>query len=447
MPKTGPNNNQMAKRAASAALIGTTIEWYDFYIYATASALVFNQVFFPSMPTGLGLLASFTTFWVGFLGRPIGAICFGHLGDRYGRRKVLVTTLLLTGGATTLIGALPTAAAIGIAAPLLLIALRLIQGFALGGEWGGAVLIATEHAAPNRRVLYGTAAQMGAPLGLCLSLAVFVLLSGLSDSQFASWGWRLPFLSSALLLVVGLVIRLRIDESPDMKEVKESGKTSRLPVADLLRSQAGTVALAIGACAIGATSIVFKTTFALSWATTDLNYDRSTFLSLGVLVAVVSIVAMPAGALVAERYGLVRVIISALVSEAVMLPVMFALIGTGSAPLAAIGMGLATIPNAIFYGILAGLLAQSFPARYRYTGISLSYQLCGALLVGTTPLIAEFLLQQTGTIASVTVFALIQVALSAGCSWVLLKRRPLPSDSGAHDSTRLADASPPTATA
>lgn len=423
MPTNVPERERMARRAAAASVIGTTIEWYDFYIYATAAALVFNQAFFPTMSSGLGVLAAFTTFWVGFLGRPLGAIVFGHLGDRIGRRGTLVTTLLLTGGSTTLIGALPTAATIGVIAPLLLILLRLIQGFALGGEWGGAVLIATEHAPPRKRVLYGTAAQLGAPLGLCLSLVAFVLLGGMPDEQFNSWGWRIPFLASGLLLVFGLVIRLRIEESPEMRQVQESGTASRLPLGELLRSQPGTVALAIGACGIGATSIIFKTTFALTWATTSLDYARSTFLSLGVLVAVVSIVSMPIGGLLAGRYGLKRVTVLALGVEVILLPTMFALIATGSVPLAALGMAIATVPNSIYYGVLAGMLAQAFPARYRYTGISLSYQLCGALLVGTTPLVSEFLLQKTGTIAAVVAFALMQLALSAVCSRILLSRR------------------------
>ncbi|MDV6284976.1 MFS transporter [Rhodococcus jostii] len=413
---------RMARRAGIASLIGTTIEWYDFYIYGTAAALVFSKLFFPNLSNALGIVAAFATFWVGFLARPLGAVFFGHLGDRAGRKIALVVTLVLTGGATTLIGALPTAEAIGALAPILLIVLRMIQGFALGGEWGGAVLIAAEHAPAQKKVLYASIAQVGAPIGLCLAMASFFLLSFMSDANFLAWGWRLPFLASGVLLVVGLVIRLRLEETPEMKNVVQNRATSRLPLKEVLTTSPMVVILAIGACTIGGSSMYFKTTFALSWATTSLDYSRSTFLALGALVAAVSIVAMPYGAVLATKFGIKRIAVCALASEAVLLPVMFALINTESTALAAIGLALATIPNSMYYAVIAGMLANAFPARVRYTGISVSYQLCGAVLVGTTPMVAQYFLDVSGSIIPVVVFALAQLLLSLVCAIALLRR-------------------------
>ncbi len=421
-PSPTETPSPMARRAAIASLIGTTIEWYDFYIYGTAAALVFGKLFFPDLSNTMGIIAAFATFWVGFVARPLGAAFFGHLGDRLGRKAALIVTLTLTGSATTLIGALPSAETIGVLAPMLLIALRMIQGFALGGEWGGAVLIASEHAPERKKILYASVAQVGAPVGLCLSMASFFLLSFLPDSSFLAWGWRLPFLASGVLLVVGLIIRLGLEETPDMKQVVESNATSRLPLKEVLTSSPGVVLLAIGACAIGGSSMYFKTTFALSWATTSLNFSRSTFLALGTLVAAVSIVAMPYGAALATRFGIRRVAVGALAAEAVLLPLMFALIATESTILAAVGLALATIPNSMYYAVIAGMLANAFPAHVRYTGISVSYQLCGALIVGTTPMVAQYLLDETSSIAAVVVFALAQLFLSLFCALSLLRR-------------------------
>lgn len=416
------SSERMARRAGTASLIGTTIEWYDFYIYGTAAALVFSKLFFPELSNGMGIVAAFATFWVGFLARPLGAVFFGHLGDRKGRKIALVITLVLTGGATTLIGALPTADTIGIWAPILLISLRMVQGFALGGEWGGAVLIASEHAPAHKKVLYASIAQVGAPIGLCLAMASFYLLSLMNDADFLSWGWRLPFLASGVLLVVGLVIRLGLEETPDMKQVVQNRTKSAMPIKQVLTTSPMVVLLAIGACTIGGSSMYFKTTFALSWATTSLNYSRSTFLALGVLVAAVSIVAMPYGAVLATKFGIKRIVVCALTSEAVLLPLMFALISTQSTSLAALGLVLATVPNSMYYAVIAGMLANAFPAHVRYTGISVSYQLCGALLVGTTPMVAQYLFDLGGSIVPVVGFALVELLLSLVCAVALLRR-------------------------
>jgi MFS family permease len=227
-----------------ASFIGTSIEWYDYYIFGTAAALVFGQLFYPSFSPAAGTLAAFATFAVGFVARPLGAAVIGHFGDRLGRKSMLVLTLVLTGGATFLIGVLPTYAAIGLAAPILLVVLRLAQGFGVGGEWGGAVLIATEHAPPGKRAIYGSFAQFGVPVGVLTSNLAFLAVAPLSDEDFLSWGWRLPFLASIVLVVVGILVRRRLQDAPEFERLKKERTVSKVPVAELFRREPLTLALA-----------------------------------------------------------------------------------------------------------------------------------------------------------------------------------------------------------
>ena len=242
-----PARAREARKAGVTAFVGTTIEWFDFYIYGSASALVLGKIFFPEASPALGTLAAFATFWVGFLARPLGGVVFGHFGDRFGRKKALIVTLVMMGGATFCVGLLPTYAQIGVAAPVLLIALRMVQGVAMGGEWGGAVLIATEYAPPGKKILYGAFAQQGSPVGNLLATLAFLGIAYLSDSAFESWGWRLPFLASAVLVLVGLFIRLRLSETPEMRAVIESKQRSKLPIKDVLGRYPMLVALGVGA--------------------------------------------------------------------------------------------------------------------------------------------------------------------------------------------------------
>ncbi|MBL1285859.1 MFS transporter [Streptomyces sp. For3] len=420
---TARERTKAANRAGFGAFIGSTIEWFDFYIYGTAAALVFDKVFFPELEGPIGTLVAFATFWVGFLARPLGGIIFGHYGDKLGRKKTLVITLLMMGVSTTAIGLLPGYASIGIAAPILLVCIRMIQGIGLGGEWGGSVLIASEHAPKGRSVLYGAFAQQGSPVGNTLSTVSFLAISQLPDDAFVSWGWRVPFLASAALVMVGLLVRLKVAESPAMAKLIEKKEVAKLPLSEVLRSHPMLIVLGIGACTIGLSATYFKSTFALSWATTSLGFDRSSFLTIILVANVTQIVVQPFGALIATRMkSWSRAVIVMLVPELILMPVMFVLISTENYGLAMVGVAVATIPHCLYYAALAGMLASRFPAHLRYTGISLCYQLCGTLLGGTTPIIGQFLLNRTGSITAVIAYAVFQVALTLGCMLLLLKR-------------------------
>ncbi|MFD5874553.1 MFS transporter [Streptomyces sp. NPDC060322] len=420
---TARERTKAANRAGFGAFIGSTIEWFDFYIYGTAAALVFDKVFFPELEGPIGTLVAFATFWVGFLARPLGGIIFGHYGDRLGRKKTLVITLLMMGVSTTAIGLLPGYASIGVAAPILLVCIRMIQGIGLGGEWGGSVLIASEHAPKGKSVLYAAFAQQGSPVGNTLSTVSFLAISQLPDDAFVSWGWRVPFLASAALVMVGLLVRLKVAESPAMAQLIEKKEVVKLPLTEVLRSHPMLIVLGIGACTIGLSATYFKSTFALSWATTSLDFDRSSFLTIILVANITQIIVQPFGALIATRMkSWSRAVIVMLVPELILMPVMFMLISTENYGLAMLGVAVATIPHCLYYAALAGMLASRFPAHLRYTGISLCYQLCGTLLGGTTPIIGQFLLNRTGSIAAVIAYAVLQVALTLGCMLLLLKR-------------------------
>ncbi|MER7011733.1 MFS transporter [Saccharopolyspora sp. NPDC000359] len=415
--------SRTANRAGVGAFIGSTIEWFDFYIYGTASALVFDEVFFPELDGAVGTLVAFATFWVGFLARPLGGIVFGHVGDRLGRKKTLVITLLMMGVATTLIGLLPGYAEIGVWAPVLLVFIRMVQGIGLGGEWGGSVLIASEHAPRGKSILYGAFAQQGSPVGNTLSTLSFLAISQLPDEAFLGWGWRVPFLASALLVLVGLFIRMRVTESPAMANLIARDQVAKLPVWEVVRSHPALLALGIGACTIGLSATYFKSTFALSWATSTLEFDRSSFLTIILVANIVQIFAQPFGAVIATRMrSWSRAVTVMLLPEVVLLPLMFVLISTNNYGLAMVGVAVATIPHCLYYAALAGMLASRFPAHVRYTGISLCYQLCGTILGGTTPIVGQFLLNLSGSITAVIGYAIFQVLLTLGCMLLLLRR-------------------------
>ncbi|WP_461145913.1 MFS transporter [Salinifilum aidingensis] len=407
-----PPDEKMARKAGVASFVGTTVEWYDFYLYGTASALVFAPLYFSAVPPSIGLVLSFATFWAGFLSRPLGGIVFGHLGDRIGRRATLITTLLLMGVSATGVGLLPTYAQIGAAAPVLLTLFRFVQGLAVGGEWGGAVLIATEHAKKERGFLFGAFAQQGSPAGKLLAWAVFVLVSqALPEEAFMSWGWRVPFLASAVLVMVGLVVRLSVEESPAMAALAAEERTERVPLVALFRSHARTVLLGMCAAIVIFTVAYGKNAFALSWATGELGFAKSTFLAVLLVSAAVQFLVQPFGALLASRWNPRKTVTLLLVLELPALPLMFAMISTGDLAAAATGVILATLPDVMYYAIFAGMLAQAFPVAVRYTGVSMTYQLTG-LVGGLTPLIMQSLLAAFTSVVPVMVYALITVLMS-----------------------------------
>ncbi|WP_338806007.1 MFS transporter [Pseudomonas chlororaphis] len=393
-----PSASPQPRRAAAAAFIGTMIEWYDFYIYATAAALVFGALFFPSDDKLFSTMAAFGTFAVGFFARPLGGIVFGHIGDRIGRKKSLVITLLMMGVVTVCIGLLPTYAQIGAAAPVLLILLRIVQGIAVGGEWGGAVLMAGEHAPKGRRNFFASFAQLGSPAGLILSLLAFSAVTRLPEEDLMSWGWRLPFLASALLLVVGLAIRLGVNESPEFLASREQAhkaqRKEQAPVMEVLQSAWRPLLLCIGANTLGIAGVYFTNTFMIAYSTQQLGLPRSLILECLFVVAIIQFCIQPLAAWTAEKLGATRFLcLASLLAMASPYP-MFVLVSSGQAPLIILGIALAVVCMASFYAVIAGYVSGMFEPRVRYTAISLAYQVCGAVAGGLTPLIGTWLAHQ-----------------------------------------------------
>jgi len=378
---------------ALASLVGTAIEWYDFYLYGTAAALIFNRLYFPTFDPLTGTLAAFGTYAAGFLARPIGGIIIGHYGDRVGRKSMLVLTLVIMGLATFGIGLLPTYAQIGPWAAVGLVTLRLAQGFGVGGEWGGAVLMAVEHAPPGSRGFYGSWPQMGVPAGLLLSSLAFVLLSRLPEDQFLSWGWRLPFLLSIVLVGVGLVIRLRILETPAFLKVKETGAESRLPIVDLLRTHRREVLLAIGARLVENGAFYIYSVFLLVYGTQKVGLDRQTLLTGILLGAVCLLAAVPVCGWLSDRLGRRPVYLFGACFTAVWAYPLFRLVDTGSTPLVWLAVVVALVfGHAPMYGPQAAFFAELFGSRVRYSGASLGSQLASVLAGGLSPFIATALL-------------------------------------------------------
>ena len=411
-----------ARRAGIASFIGTTIEWYDFYIYGTASALVFGQVFFSdTLPAGMGTLLAFVTLWAGFLARPIGGIVFGHLGDKIGRKNTLVITLMMMGTATVGIGLLPSYAQIGIWAPAALVFLRVVQGVAVGGEWGGAVLIASENAPKGKGILYSAFAQQGSPAGNLLATMAFFLLSAMPTPAFVLYGWRIPFLISAALVIVGMIIRLKLEESDAMKTVLKRKKTVALPIGEVLRKHWVLVLLGAGALPLAQVTY-FKNTFALSWATSELGYDRGTFLGAIAIALVVQFIVQPFGAVLVSRIDMRKAMCIMVIPEFILMPAMFFGIRTENFAIAVVAMCLATIPHSMFYGAIAGVLARAFPANIRYTGLSAAYQLCSLVVGGGTPVLAQWMLNSSGNIVGVAFVSAGYAAVSLICTLLLLNR-------------------------
>ena len=393
MQSSQPGGRQPA-RAATAAFVGTMIEWYDFYIYATAAALVFGPLFFPGGDPFLSTLASFGTFAVGFFARPLGGIVFGHWGDRIGRKKALMITLTMMGLATIGIGLLPTYATAGALAPVLLVLLRVVQGIAVGGEWGGAVLMAGEHAPKGRRTFFASFAQLGSPAGLILSLLAFRLVTSMDKDVFMDWGWRLPFLASAVLLVVGAAIRSGVNESPEFAQVQAQRKTAKLPIAEVWRTARVPVLLCIGANTIGIAGVYFTNTFMIAYTTQYLSLSKTLILDCLFVVAFIQFLVQPLAAWLAEKLGGARFLkLMALLAMASPYP-MFLPVQTRQAPLMVLGIALAVVCMASFYSVIAGFVSGVFETRVRYSAISLSYQVCGAVAGGLTPLVGTILAQR-----------------------------------------------------
>jgi metabolite-proton symporter len=380
-----------------ASLIGTTIEFFDFYIYATAAVLVFPTLFFPAGDPAAATLQSLATFAIAFFARPIGSAVFGHFGDRIGRKATLVAALLTMGVSTVIIGLLPTYATIGAWAPLLLALCRFGQGLGLGGEWGGAVLLATENAPPGKRAWYGMFPQLGAPIGFFLSGGTFLLLTQtMTDDQFFSYGWRIPFLASALLVVVGLYVRLKLTETPAFQKVLEKNERVKIPVLTVLREHGS--ALVLGTVIALATFVLFylMTVFALSWGTTALGFSRQQFLIVQLVAVLFFGLTIPLAAVLADRYGRRETLIVVSAAIALFGLVLAPMFGSGNlwgvSLFMALGLGL----MGMTYGPLGTMLSEMFPAEVRYTGASLTFNLAGILGASLAPYIATWLARTYG---------------------------------------------------
>jgi len=385
------------RRILIASLIGTTIEFFDFYIYATAAVLVFPKLFFPNSDPTSATLQSLATFALAFFARPLGAAVFGHFGDRKGRKATLVAALMTMGPSTVAIGLLPSYNAIGIMAPILLALFRFGQGLGLGGEWGGAVLLATENAPPHKKAWYGMFPQLGAPIGFLISSGTFLVLSkNLTDQQFFDYGWRIPFIASALLVWVGLYVRLKITETPDFLKIIDKNERVKLPLGDVFTKH--TRAIILGTLATITTFLLFylMTVFTLSYGTSILHYPKGSFL-IGQLISVLFFgLGIPISALLADRYGRSKVLIGATAGIFLFGLVFSPLFSTGSWSITVLFLVLGMFLMGLTYGPIGTALAGIFPASVRYTGASLSFTLAGILGASLTPYLATTLAKNYG---------------------------------------------------
>ncbi len=384
-------------RTLLASLVGTAVEFYDFYIYATAAALVFGPLFFPSTSPSTQLLAAYASFGVAFVARPVGAALFGHFGDRIGRKSTLVASLLMMGGSTVLIGLLPTYASAGWAAPFMLCLLRFGQGLGLGGEWGGAALLAVENAPPGHSARFGMFPQLGAPLGFLAANGLFLLLgSVLTEAQFTAWGWRIPFLLSSLLVAVGLWVRLKLTETPAFAASLAQAPPPRVPIAELFRADlrptiAGTFSV------VACFAIFYLTTaFALGYGTTTLGYDRGVFLRLQLTAIPFLAIGIIVAGVASDRTSTRKVLIVGCLGSILVGLLMGALFGSGSLFLIWLFLSLALLAMGFVYGPLGAFLTRLFPARVRYTGASVAFNVGGILGGALAPIVAQALAERGG---------------------------------------------------
>jgi metabolite-proton symporter len=400
-------------KVASASFIGTTVEYYDFFIYGTAAALVFPKLFFPGSSPLVGTLLSFATFGVGFLARPLGGVLFGHFGDRVGRKRMLVISLVTMGLATVLMGLMPGYAQIGVLAPILLTVLRLVQGFAVGGEWGGATLMAVEHAPAGRRGFYGAFPQMGAPAGVGLATIAFYFASQLDDARFESWGWRLPFLFSALLVLVGLMIRLTIAESPEFEKVRAAGEHVKLPIAEAFRRHTREILLVAGTYLSQGVFAYICMSYLVSYADENAGIARSDALMGVAIASVVAVVLYAAFGALADRWGRKTTYFIGAVAMLVTIWPAFALINTGSTVNFTLAMvlvfGVAMAPAG---GVTGSLFSMVFTPEVRYSGASIGYtisQICGPAVA---PMIATALFAMDRSSVPVVGYLMAVAAIS-----------------------------------
>ncbi|MER6124689.1 MFS transporter [Streptomyces sp. NPDC001795] len=412
-------------RLAAASLVGTAIEFYDFFVYGTAAALVLGPLFFPTFSPLAGTLAAFGTFGIGFIARPLGSVLFGHIGDRRGRRPVLVASLMLTGAATVAVGCVPTFGTIGMAAPVLLLVLRFLQGLGLGGEWGGAVLLTAEHAPDGRRALWSSFPQVGPSLGFLLANGVMLGLSAtLSDAQFASWGWRIPFWGAGVLALAGLWLRGSLAESPLFLEIDDH---ARVPLAEVMRGHWRLVLLTAGALAVGYAVFYTMTTWSLAYATERLGVSRTVMLACVMATVVVQGALTPLLAVLGDRCGRRPLCLTGCAATALWMFPMVALLSTGEPPLMLLGFLGAMLALVTMFAVIAAYLPELYEPRVRCTGAAVGYNLGGVLGGALTPIVATALAEQGGRVPwGVGAYLTAVALLSLGCFALLPETRPVP---------------------
>lgn len=404
-------------RIIGASLVGTTIEWYDFFLYGSAAALVFNKLFFPNSDPLTGTLLAFGTYAAGFGARPLGGLVFGHFGDKVGRKRLLVLSLLLMGGATCAMGLLPTYASVGIAAPILLTTLRLVQGFALGGEWGGAVLIVSEHGSPQRRGFWASWPQAGAPGGNLLATGVLAILAAVqSDQAFLDWGWRIPFLLSGVLVMIGLWIRLSVTESPVFLEAAEQARRNsavvRAPIARVLRDNWREVLISMGARMGENTTYYVITAFILVYLTGPVGLPKSVGLNAVLIGSIVHFATIPLWGALSDRWGRRPVIIMGALGSGAWAFAFFGLLDTASPLVITLATTVGLVLHGAMYGPQAAFFSELFGTQVRYSGASIGYQLASVVAGGLAPLIATALLKGYGTAAPVALYVAAGAALT-----------------------------------
>ena len=410
------------RRAVLASVVGTTIEWYDFFLYGTAAALIFPKLFFPGSDPYIGVLLAFGTQFGGFAARPIGAAIFGHYGDRIGRKATLIATLLIMGIGTALIGLLPTYAAIGVLAPILLTVLRILQGIAVGGEWGGSVLLAMEWGSTKRRGFMASWPQMGVPLGLLLSTFLVQVMSATTGPDFEVWGWRVPFLVSLLLVAVGLYVRLRVLESPEFAAVKERKEVVRLPLTEVLRTQWREVLLSAFVRLSEQAPFYLFITFVLTYGTQHLKLTRGSLLTDTMIAAAVGLVSVPLFGHLSDLIGRRRMYGIGVVCTGLFAFPYFGLLNTREAALVLLAIVLSLVFHDMQYGPQAALIAESFGTNVRYSGAGLGYQLASVIAGGPAPLIAAAILKNTGSSNGIAWY-IVGCAVISMIALVLMPRR------------------------
>ena len=413
--------NRVAKSSTAtvlfASVLGSIVEWYDFLLYGTATALVFNKLFFPSFEPMIGIIAAFGAYAAGFVARPVGAIIFGHFGDRFGRTTTLAITVAIMGGGTFLIGCLPTYGQIGVAAPILLVLLRFVQGIGLGGEWGGAVLLAIEHAPLHRRGLFGSIVQLGWPLGIITSVGAFTLLAPIDSAAFLSWGWRIPFWFSLILMGLAMFIRLRVAETPAFRTAFSERRIARIPLLAIIRDQRHSFLLATGLKLSEIGLVVVVTVFAISYVTGHLGLSKDVILNGVLMAALVELVTIPMFGWLSDRLGRRTLFIAGCVFTIGFAFPLFALLDTRDPLTIAITVVVAVnFGHASMFAPESAWMSELFPTQLRYTGASMGFQFGGALAGGFVPLAAAILLRESGGKTwpiSIMIIALAVLTLAA----------------------------------